>query len=99
MRGPRERTYLPPGSAVIDRRYPVMDLERGIALVIGTMRLQIPPGVQDGPPLHANPPRNGVRLQVLVEYFKVAGGQIQRIEAVMFDLDDPAHQTPGWPGL
>ena len=97
MRGPRDRTYLPPGSAVISRRYPVMDLERGIALVIGTMRLQIPPGVQDGPPLHANPPRDGVRLQMLVEYFKVAGGLIQRIEAVMFDLDDPAHQTPGWP--
>jgi hypothetical protein len=92
-----ERPFLPPGSGVLARRYPVVDLQRGIALAIGTMTLHLPPGAQDGPPLHANPKPDGLRLQVLSEFFKVRGGKIQRIEAVMYDLDDPRYATPGWP--
>jgi len=92
-----ERPFLPPGSGVLARRYPVVDLQRGIVLAIGTMTLHLPPGAQDGPPLHANPKPDGLRLQVLSEFFKVSGGKIQRIEAVMYDLDDPRYTTPGWP--
>jgi hypothetical protein len=91
------RSFLPPGSGVLARRYPLVDLQRGIALAIGTMTLHLPPGAQDGPPLHANPKPDGLRLQVLTEFFKVSGGKIQRIEAVMYDLDDPRYTTPGWP--
>jgi hypothetical protein len=91
-----ERPFLPPGSGVLARRYPVVDLERGIVLAIGTMTLHLPPGVLDGPPGHVNPKPDGLRLQVLSEFFKVRGGKIQRIEAVMYDLDDPKYTTPGW---
>jgi hypothetical protein len=97
LRRAPERSFLPPGSRVAGRRYPVVDLEKGIVVAIGTMTLQLPPGVSDGPPLHANPVADGVRLQVLVEFFKVVDGKIQRIEAVMYDLDDPQHPDPGWP--
>jgi hypothetical protein len=92
-----ERPFLPPGSGVLARRYPVVDLQRGIALAIGTMTLHLPPGVLDGPPGHVNPKPDGLRLQVLTEFFKVSGGKIQRIEAVMYDLDNPRYTTPGWP--
>jgi hypothetical protein len=92
-----ERPFLPPGSGVLARRYPLVDLQRGIALAIGTMTLHLPPGRADGPPLHANAKPDGLRLQVLTEFFKVSGGKIQRIEAVMYDLDDPRYTTPGWP--
>jgi hypothetical protein len=97
LRRAPERSFLPPGSRVAGRRYPVVDLEKGIVVVVGTMTLQLPPGVADGPPLHANPATDGMRLQVLVEFFKVADGKIQRIQAVMYDLDDPQHPDPGWP--
>jgi hypothetical protein len=82
---------------VLDRRFPVVDVERGIVVAIGTMTLQLPAGTLDGPPLHAVAKPDGLRLQVLVEFFKVVDGKIQRIEAVMYDLDDPLHPDPGWP--
>jgi hypothetical protein len=97
LRRAPERSFLPPGSRVAGRRYPVVDLEKGIVVVVGTMTLQLPPGAADGPPLHANPATDGMRLQVLVEFFKVVDGKIQRIQAVMYDLDDPQHPDPGWP--
>jgi len=84
-------------SWISDRRFPVADLERGIVLVIGEMNLHLPSGQLDGPPLHSVPKPDGVRLQVLSEFFKVSGGQIHQIQAVMLDLDDPKVTTPGWP--
>jgi hypothetical protein len=84
-------------SWISDRRFPVVDLEHGIVLVIGEMNLHLPPGTLDGPPLHSMPKPDGVRLQVLSEFFKVSGGQVHQIQAVMLDLDDPKVITPGWP--
>jgi hypothetical protein len=83
-------------SFISGRRFPVADLEHGIVLVIGEMNLHLPPGQLDGPPLHAVPKPDGVRLQVLSEFFKISGGQIHQIQAVMLDLDDPKVTTPGW---
>lgn len=86
------------GSGVFGRRYPVVDLEHGIVLAIGTMTLHLPPGSLDGPPLHAQAKPGGLRLQVLSEFFKVSDGQIHQIQATMYDLDDPKITNPGWPG-
>jgi hypothetical protein len=83
-------------SWISDRRFPVVDLEHGIVLVIGQMNLHLPPGQLDGPPLHAVPKTDGVRVQVLSELFKVAGGQVHQIQATMLDLDDPKVTSPGW---
>jgi hypothetical protein len=100
LRNPRSRggRGLPAGSGIFGRRYPVVDVESGIVLAIGTMTLHIPPGVNDGPPGHINQPRaGGLRLQVLSEIFKVSGGQIRQIDAIMYDLDDEKLVDPGWP--
>jgi hypothetical protein len=34
-------------------------------------------------------------VQILVEFFKIAGGQIHQIQASMLDLDDPSNATVG----
>jgi len=78
---------------VSDRRYPVVDQEHGITLAIGVMHVHPPPGRSDGPPGHATDKPS--RVQVLVEFFKVAGGQIRQIQATMLDLDDPSNSTVG----
>jgi hypothetical protein len=78
---------------VSDRRYPVVDLEHGTVLAIGLMHVQPPAGRSDGPPGHATDKPN--RVQILVEFFKVAGGQIRQIQATMLDLDDPSNSTSG----
>lgn len=40
-----------------------------------------------------NPPRR----QIMAQFFKVADGMIQDIQATVYDLDNPAVQGPGWP--
>lgn len=87
---------------VSDRRYPVFDEGRGIAVVIGVMNLDTParpPATPGGPP--AGPAGHAVQhigpwKQILVEFFKVSDGMIREIQATMYDLDDPAIQSPGW---
>jgi hypothetical protein len=78
---------------VSDRRYPVVDEEHGIVLAIGLMHVNPPAGVSDGPPGHVTDKPS--RVQILVEFFKIAGGQIHQIQASMLDLDDPSNATVG----
>ncbi len=87
---------------VTDRRFSVFDEGRGIAVVIGVMNLDTPArpaaspgGPPTGPGGHAVQ-HIGAWKQILVEFFKVADGMIQEIQATMYDLDDPAIQNPGW---
>ena len=77
---------------VSDRRYPVFDEARGIAVVIGVMNLDTP----NAPDGHAVR-HTGMWKQILVEFFKVSDGMIREIQATMYDLDDRAIQSPGWP--
>ena len=67
------------GFDVTDRRYPVVDVEDGTVLGIVVFR--------GGPP-----PRKTTLL--LSEIFKVTGGQIRQIRAVMLDL--PMNARTGW---
>ena len=85
---------------VSDRRYPVIDQERGIVVAIGVMHVKIgpkppvPPGSPPQPKAHAFERPN--LTQVLVEFFKVEQGKIVQIRATMFDLNDPHVTTVGW---
>ena len=71
--------------AVPERRYPVVDEERGV--VVSMVLFDIP--ADSG----ATPPREG-RMLLLAELFKIAGGEIQRIETVMHNL--PYGAGSGW---
>jgi hypothetical protein len=57
------------GRRVEDRRYPVVDAERGTVLAIATFRMSAP----------------GSSVLLLSEVFKIAGGKIQEIRAVQLD--------------
>ncbi|MEQ1758604.1 MAG: hypothetical protein ABL986_09815 [Vicinamibacterales bacterium] len=90
---------------VSDRRYPVLDEGRGILVMIGVMNLdtparppQTPGAAPTGPAGHAVQ-HIGQWKQILVEFFKVADGMIQEIQATVYDLDNPAIQSPGWPAV
>ncbi len=89
--------------SVTDRRFAVLDEGRGIILMMGVMNLDTPArpsatpgGAPTGPPGHAVE-HIGRWKQVLVEFFKVADGMIQEIQATVYDLDNPSVQGPGWP--
>ena len=71
--------------AVPDRRYDVIDEERGV--VLSMVVFDIPADAA------ATPPREG-RMLLLAELFKIAGGEIQRIETVMHNL--PYGAGSGW---
>ena len=71
--------------AVPDRRYPIVDEERGV--VLSMVVFDIPADAA------ATPPREG-RMLLLAELFKIAGGEIQRIETVMHNL--PYGSGSGW---
>jgi outer membrane protein OmpA-like peptidoglycan-associated protein len=62
---------------VPDRRYDVVDEERGV--VMSMVLFDIPADAG------ATPPRDA-RMLLLAEVFKIAGGEIQRIETVMHNL-------------
>lgn len=69
-----------------DRRYPVVDEERGIVLSI--VRFGIKGGVQSQSTVTAND-------RLVAEFFAVKRGYIQEIQAVLFNLPDA--QPTGWP--
>ena len=63
--------------AVRDRRYDIVDEERGVVLSMVLFDIPADPG--------ATPPREA-RMLLLAELFKIASGEIQRIETVMHNL-------------
>jgi hypothetical protein len=88
---------------VSDQRFPVFDDVRGIAVMIAVMNLDTParpPLTPGGPPTgpggHAVQ-HIGMWKQIIVEVFKISDGMIQEIQATIYDLDDPAIQSSGWP--
>lgn len=71
--------------AVPERRYPIVDEERGVVLSMVVFDIPADAGV--------TPPREG-RMLLLAELFTIAGGEIQRIETVMHNL--PYGAGSGW---
>ena len=69
-----------------DRRYPVVDEERGIVLSI--VRFGLKAGAQSQSAATTND-------RLVAEFFSVKRGQIQEIQAVLFNLPDA--QATGWP--
>ncbi len=69
-----------------DRRYPVVDEERGIVLSI--VRFGLKGGAQSQSAATTND-------RLVAEFFAVKRGQIQEIQAVLFNLPDA--QPTGWP--
>jgi len=69
-----------------DRRYPVVDEERGIVLSI--VRFGLKAGGQSQSAATTND-------RLVAEFFAVKRGQIQEIQAVLFNLPDA--QATGWP--
>ncbi len=69
-----------------DRRYPVVDEERGIVLSI--VRFGLKSGAQSQSAATSND-------RLVAEFFAVKRGQIQEIQAVLFNLPDA--QATGWP--
>ena len=73
------------GRNLWDRRYPVVDLERGIVLSIVRF------GLKDGMKSQSTATSND---RLVAEFFAVKNGQIQEIHAVLFNLPDA--QPTGW---
>ncbi len=69
-----------------DRRYPVVDEERGIVLSIVRF------GIKGGATSQSNVTSND---RLVAEFFAVKRGYIQEIQAVLFNLPDS--QPTGWP--
>jgi hypothetical protein len=69
-----------------DRRYPVVDEERGIVLSIVRF------GIKGGAQSQSNVTSND---RLVAEFFAVKRGYIQEIQAVLFNLPDA--QPTGWP--
>ena len=74
------------GRNLWDRRYPVVDTERGIVLSIVRF------GLKDGMKSQSNSTAND---RLVAEFFAVKKGLIQEIHAVLFYLPDA--QPTGWP--
>ena len=87
-------TYI---KAVNDRRYPIVDVERGI--VVSTILFDIPPE-QDVSSTQISPnPQTAARMLqprtlLLTEWFKIDDGRIQHIEAIMHNM--PHGSKSGW---
>lgn len=73
------------GRNIWDRRYPVVDEERGIALTIVRF------GMKDGPQDMPAGPRSD---RLVAEFFSVKNGMIAEINAVLVNLDDA--EPTGW---
>ena len=73
------------GRNLWDRRYPVVDTERGIVLSIVRF------GIKDGFKSQSTATSND---RLVAEFFAVKNGQIQEIHAVLFNLPDA--QPTGW---
>ena len=74
------------GRNLWDRRYPVVDTERGIVLSIVRF------GLKDGSKSQSVATSND---RLVAEFFAVKKGQIQEVHAVLFNLPDA--QPTGWP--
>lgn len=74
------------GRNIWDRRYPVVDEERGIVLSI--VRFGLKAGAQSQSVATSND-------RLVAEFFAVKSGQIQEIQAVLFNLPDA--KPTGWP--
>jgi hypothetical protein len=74
------------GRNIWDRRYPVVDEERGIVLSI--VRFGLKAGAQSQSVATAND-------RLVAEFFAIKNGYIQEIHAVLFNLPD--EQATGWP--
>ena len=74
------------GRNIWDRRYPVVDEERGIVLSI--VRFGLKAGAKSQSVATSND-------RLVAEFFAVKGGQIQEIQAVLFNLPDA--MPTGWP--
>jgi hypothetical protein len=74
------------GRNLWDRRYPVVDTERGIVLSIVRF------GLKDGAKSQSVATAND---RLVAEFFAVKKGQIQEIHAVLFNLPDA--EPTGWP--
>ena len=73
------------GRNIWDRRYPVVDEERGIALAIVRF------GMKDGPQDMPAGPRSD---RLVAEFFSVKNGMIAEVNAVLVNLDDA--EPSGW---
>jgi len=73
------------GRNLWDRRYPVVDLERGIVLSIVRF------GLKDGLKSQSTATAND---RLVAEFFAVKNGMIQEVHAVLFNLPDA--QPTGW---
>ena len=73
------------GRNLWDRRYPVVDPERGIVLSIVRF------GLKDGMKSQSGATSND---RLVAEFFAVKNGMIQEIHAVLFNLPDA--QPTGW---
>jgi hypothetical protein len=73
------------GRNLWDRRYPVVDTERGIVLSIVRF------GLKDGAKSQSTATTND---RLVGEFFAVKNGQIQEVHAVLFNLQDA--QPTGW---
>jgi hypothetical protein len=73
------------GRNIWDRRYPVVDEERGIALAIVRF------GMKDGPQDMPAGPRSD---RLVAEFFAVKNGMIAEIHAVLVNLADA--EPTGW---
>jgi len=74
------------GRNLWDRRYPVVDTERGIVLSIVRF------GLKDGMKSQSTVTSND---RLVAEFFAVKNGMIQEVHAVLFNLPDA--QPTGWP--
>jgi hypothetical protein len=74
------------GRNIWDRRYPVVDEERGVVLSI--VRFGLQGGAQSQSTATAND-------RLVAEFFAIKAGYIQEIQAVLFNLPD--EEPTGWP--
>jgi hypothetical protein len=74
------------GRNIWDRRYPVVDEERGVVLSI--VRFGLKAGAQSQSVATADD-------RLVAEFFAIKAGYIQEIQAVLFNLPDA--EPTGWP--
>jgi hypothetical protein len=86
--------YIP---TVRDRRFPIVDEERGLVLsfIVFDMPGNIATAVIDGRTVELTESQRRKRSLLLAELFKIVGGQIREIEAFM--INRPLGAPSGWP--
>ncbi len=86
-------TYIP---RVRDRRYPIVDEERGLvfSIIMFDMPGEATSAVVNGRTMELSESQRTKRSLLLMEVFKVVGGRIRDIEAFMFNT--PLGAPSGW---